>query len=142
MYVELSIINKTIAMTKVSNLHVICIPTETQDEIGPDATYEQLQKYIAENDDYSVYDLGRYFHDQNDDSLGLHWSFLVDTANGEVLNGTYNSMLVNMKEQKMETVINKVIEAFPEMDTDEPIEGSEAVDTICQLWDELKESVK
>jgi len=79
--------------TFAKNLNVICIPTETQDEIGPDATYDQLEKYIAENDDYAVYDLGRYFHDQNDDSLGLHWSFLVDTTTKEIMNGSYNSML-------------------------------------------------
>ena len=46
-------------------------------------------------------------------------------------------------EDKMRTVLYKLIDSLPELDSeDEPLEGSEAVSILAQLWDEIKESVK
>jgi hypothetical protein len=79
-------------MTQITDLQIICIPTETQDEINSDSTYQELLEFMTENpDDFVTYDLGRYFQDQNSDDLGLHWSFLVDKRTGKILNGKYNS---------------------------------------------------
>lgn len=76
-----------------NTINVIVIPTETQDEINQDSTYDEVINYLINNDDAIEYDLGRYFQDQNDDNLGLHWAFLVDRETGEILNGLYNSQL-------------------------------------------------
>ena len=44
---------------------------------------------------------------------------------------------------KMQTVLHKLIDSLPELDSeDEPLEGSEAVSILCQLWDEMKKSVE
>lgn len=82
------------------NLQVICIPTETQDEINSDSSFDEIMTYIANTDDDAdgdevavIYDLGQYFKDQNSDNLGLHLSFLVDIERQLVLNGCYNSDL-------------------------------------------------
>jgi len=45
--------------------------------------------------------------------------------------------------EKMQTVLHKLIDCLPELDSeDEPLDGSEAVDVLAQLWDEIKESIK
>lgn len=81
------------------NIQVICIPTETQDEINQESTYAEIMAYVAKSHELdgdetaTVFDLGIYFSEQNHDSLGLHWSFLVNTETGEVLNGLYNSQI-------------------------------------------------
>lgn len=45
------------------------------------------------------------------------------------------------RKTKMERVLRKLIDEFPEMETDEPINGSDAVDVLCSMWDEIKEAV-
>jgi hypothetical protein len=42
--------------------------------------------------------------------------------------------------EKAKAVLQKLVESFPEMDTDAPINGSDAVDVLCSLWDEIKEA--
>ena len=43
----------------------------------------------------------------------------------------------------MREVIEKLIESLPELNDEEtPLDGSQAVDVLCGLWEELKESVQ
>lgn len=46
------------------------------------------------------------------------------------------------KSPKMLAVLKKLVASFPEMDTDEPINGADAVDTLCAMWDEIKDAIK
>jgi len=46
------------------------------------------------------------------------------------------------KSEKMRAVLEKLVASFPEMDTDEPIAGSDAVDILCGMWDEIKDAIK
>ena len=64
-------------MTKnpdLKNLRVAVIPTETGNGIDQSSTYEEIVA-CEETEYYSVPD---YFKAQNDEELGLHWSFLLD----------------------------------------------------------------
>ena len=64
-------------MTKnpdLKNLRVAVIPTETGNGIDQNSTYEEIVA-CEETIYYSVPD---YFKAQNDEELGLHWSFLLD----------------------------------------------------------------
>lgn len=74
------------------------------------------------------------------DTFGLRW------AKEQIADRLqyYLSQSPNLEEQrdKMRQVLLKLIDAFPEMETDEPINGSDAVDVLCQLWSEIKEAVK
>jgi hypothetical protein len=59
----------------LSVLRVAVVPTETGNGITQDSTYEEIVA-CKETEYYSVPD---YFKAQNDEQLGLHWSFLLDT---------------------------------------------------------------
>ena len=64
-------------MTKnpdLKNLRVAVVPTETGNGIDQSSTYEEIVA-CEETKYYSVPD---YFKAQNDEELGLHWSFLLD----------------------------------------------------------------
>jgi len=81
-------------MTNINDIKIITVSTETQDEINGDATSQELIQYMNDNpDDFVEYDLGRYVVDQNDDFLGMHWTFLFNKVTGEILNGKYNTQL-------------------------------------------------
>lgn len=47
------------------------------------------------------------------------------------------------KTKRMKTVLEKLVDSLPELnDEDTPLEGSQAVDVLCGLWDEIKEALK
>lgn len=84
--------------TLASQLVIIVINTEN---VNPeifqgtnDVSYGELEEFMKENpDDFVEYDLGQYFTAQNDEDLGLHWSYLVNKSMKLILNGMYNSNL-------------------------------------------------
>lgn len=69
------------------HLQILVVPTETQDEINQNSSIDE----ILAHPDTIKYDLGRYFEDQNNDDLGLHWSILVDMDTKQNLTGFYNT---------------------------------------------------
>jgi len=58
----------------LKDLRVAVVPTETGNGIDQSSTYEEIVA-CEETQYYSVPD---YFKAQNDEELGLHWSFLLD----------------------------------------------------------------
>jgi len=78
--------------TSVDDLKVWTFNTESQDTITLESSYAEMQVEIA-NGNGVEYDLGRYFEDQNDDNIGSHWSFLVNTTTGQIVNGKYNAQI-------------------------------------------------
>lgn len=78
--------------TKLEDVVVIVIPTEgDNDFVGTnDVTYEEIAEFIEENegdeDVYTEYSVGGYMAAQNDEALGLHWSYLIDKKNKVLLN--------------------------------------------------------
>lgn len=58
----------------LKDLRVAVVPTETGNGIDQSSTYEEIVA-CEETLYYSVPD---YFKAQNDEELGLHWSFLLD----------------------------------------------------------------
>ena len=58
----------------LKDLRVAVVPTETDNGINQQSTYEEIVA-CEETTYYSVPD---YFKAQNDEELGLHWSFLLD----------------------------------------------------------------
>lgn len=58
----------------LKDLRVAVVPTETGNSIDQRSTYEEIVA-CEETTYYSVPD---YFQAQNDEELGLHWSFLLD----------------------------------------------------------------
>jgi len=77
-------------MTRLAkNLVVLVVPTEEGYEINQDSTIEE----VLACEGTVEYDLGIYFKAQNDEELGLHWSFLIDKTTKEELTDFYNSQL-------------------------------------------------
>jgi hypothetical protein len=72
------------------------------------------------------------------------WIQLRDQEERDAIMEKYRPVINLLKKNdKMETVLFKLIDCLPELDSeDEPLEGSEAVSILCQLWDEIKASVK
>lgn len=72
------------------------------------------------------------------------WIQLRDQEERDAIMKKYRPVIALLKrEDKMRMVLYKLIDSLPELDSeDEPLEGSEAVDILCQLWDEIKEAVK
>ena len=67
----------------LKNLRVAVVPTETGNGIDQRSTYEEIVA-CEETTYYSVPD---YFQAQNDEELGLHWSFLLDYEKKEDCTG-------------------------------------------------------
>jgi len=58
----------------MENLIVAVVPTETGNDLNQNSTVEE----ILACDETILYPLTSYFKAQNDEMLGLHWSFLLD----------------------------------------------------------------
>lgn len=58
----------------LKDLRVAVVPTETGNGIDQSSTYEE----IVECEETTYYSVPDYFKAQNDEELGLHWSFLLD----------------------------------------------------------------
>lgn len=69
---------------------------------------------------------------------------LHDQKERDAIITKYRKIIYLLKrEEKMRSVLYKLIDSLPELDSeDEPLEGSEAVNILSQLWEEIKESVK
>ena len=65
-------------------LRVAVVPTETGNSISQDSTVEE----ILDCDETQLYAITDYFQAQNDEELGLHWSFLINIETKEDLTGT------------------------------------------------------
>ena len=77
-------------MTRLAkNLIVLVVPTEDGYDIDQDSTIGE----VLACEGCVKYDLGIYFKAQNDEDLGLHWSFLIDETTIEELTDFYNSQL-------------------------------------------------
>jgi hypothetical protein len=77
-------------MTRLAkNLIVLVVPTEEGYDINQDSTIEE----VLACEGCVKYDLGIYIKAQNDDELGLHWSFLIDETTNEELTDLYNEQL-------------------------------------------------
>jgi hypothetical protein len=70
--------------TDLKDLRVAVVPTETGNGINQDSSVEEILA-CEETDLISLTD---YFKAQNDEMLGLHWSFLIDIKNNVDLTGT------------------------------------------------------
>lgn len=69
------------------NLKVAVISAENvENEITPASSVEE----ILACEDTVIYSLGNYFEAQNEESLGLHWSFLIDMDSKQNLTGINN----------------------------------------------------
>jgi hypothetical protein len=68
----------------IKNLRVAVVPTETGNGIDQSSTVEE----ILACEETDLIPLTDYFKSQNDEQLGLHWSFLIDIKNKVDLTGT------------------------------------------------------
>jgi len=70
--------------TDLKDLRVAVVPTETGNGINQDSSVEEILA-CKETELYAITD---YFKAQNDEQLGLHWSFLIDMVEKTDLTGT------------------------------------------------------
>ena len=68
----------------VKDLRVAVVPTETGNGIDQDST----SKEILDCPETQLYAITDYFQAQNDEELGLHWSFLINIDTREDLTGS------------------------------------------------------
>lgn len=71
--------------------------------------------------------------------------YLVEVEKIEKQNVTLRCRVTYTKETreaKMERVLKRIVETFPEMDTDEEMSGSETISALCEIWPEIKEALK
>lgn len=66
------------------DLRVAVVPTETGNGIDQSSTVEE----ILECKETQLYAITDYFQAQNDEELGLHWSFLINIETKEDLTGS------------------------------------------------------
>jgi hypothetical protein len=69
---------------------------------------------------------------------------LNDQLERQAIMTKYNKIIALMQSNDRKlTVLYKLIDSLPELDNeDEPLEGSEAVSILAQLWEEIKEAAK
>lgn len=83
-------------------------------------------------------DFDRYEH-----GLPIHTESEMQTMRNVIESYTSDNVQTSTdKSEKMRAVLQKLVDSFPEFETDEPIAGSDAVDTLCGMWDEIKEAIK
>lgn len=68
----------------VKDLRVAVVPTESDNGISQDSSVEE----ILECPETELYAITDYFKAQNDEELGLHWSFLINIDTREDLTGS------------------------------------------------------
>ena len=73
----------------INHLKVLVVNAEEGYNIDQNSTVEE----ILACEGCIIYDLGRYFQDQNDEELGSHWSFMVNIETKEEFTGMYNDQL-------------------------------------------------
>ena len=67
-------------ITLLESMRVAVVDTEnSEEEISQSLTFEQIMS--LDEDLMRLYSLPEYFQLQNDDMLGLHYSFLIDIKN-------------------------------------------------------------
>ncbi len=94
-------------MTRLAkNLIVLVVPTEE----GYDIDQRSSIAEVLACEGTVKYDLGRYFQAQNDEELGLHWSFLIDETTNEELTDLYNSDLDRVERPNIWSNIDTMFE--------------------------------
>lgn len=83
-------------------------------------------------------DFDRYEH-----GLPIHTDYEMNAMRNAIQQATSDNVQSSTdKSEKMRAVLQKLVDSFPEFETDEPISGSDAVDTLCGMWDEIKDALK